>query len=205
MAVFFLAGFESTAGVINHTVYELAKNKEIQARLQAEIDECFELNRDGTIVERYEALTKLPYFDAVLKEAFRKHPVATLLERILNVDGYKIDGIELEKGTRVEISLPAVHMSEIYWDKPEEFRPERFFPENKDKIIPYSYLPFGDGPRNCVGMRFAVLEVKVALANLVRNYNFDLPEGTPDKFTFQRALSILKAEPFPIIFKKRNL
>ena len=203
MLTFFSAGFESTASTISNTICELAHNKDVQQKVQQEVDDFFDNNQDLELTEMYEQITKLPYLDAVVKEGLRKNPVVVRVERCLNSDGYKLNGIELEKGTVDELPLQAVQMNDKYWSEPEQFRPERFLPENKHKIVPYSYLPFGDGPRNCVGMRYALLEVRVALAHIIRKFSFDLAKNTPKQFTYLRGTPLLQAVPYPVKFALR--
>ncbi|KAF7663312.1 hypothetical protein LDENG_00213650 [Lucifuga dentata] len=76
------------------------------------------------------------------------------------------------------IPLYALHRDPDMWPEPEEFRPDRFSKENKQNINPYSYLPFGAGPRNCIGMRFAVVMIKLALVEVLQNYSFSVCEET---------------------------
>lgn len=204
MAIFFFAGSESTASTISNVIFELAHHQEPQKKVQQEIDECFARHCSEDLVELYEAISKLPYFSAVVKESLRKNPVVIRTERCLNADNYKLDGVEIDKGTIIEIPLQAIHLNENYWPEPEVFRPERFLPENKDNIVPYSYLPFGDGPRNCVGMRFALLEVHVALAHIIHHYSFGLAKDTPKQFTYNVGTPLLQAKPYKIRFSARS-
>ena len=203
MISFFAAGFESTASSISNTIWELANNKHAQQKVQQEIDEFFVKSTNLDLNEKYEQICKLQYLDAVIKEGMRKNTAVVRVERVLNSDNYKLNGIELEKGTVVEIPVQAVQMDERFWPEPEQFRPERFLPENKDQIVPYTFLPFGDGPRNCVGMRFALLEVRVALAYIIHKFSFDLAKGTPKQFTYLRGTPLLQALPYPIKFQPR--
>lgn len=102
----------------------------------------------------------------------RKYPPVNRLERRVDIDGYKLGGVELYRDQVVEIGAYAIHHDPQYYHQPEEFLPDRFMPENKDKLTPYTYLPFGAGPRNCLGMRFAYQEAKLALARLVQCFRF---------------------------------
>jgi len=118
-------------------------------------------------------------------ETLRYYPPAVMTDRGC-VKDYKVPGTELviKKGDGIFIPILGLHHDEKYWPEPEKFIPERFSPENKGKINQYTFLPFGQGPRNCIGMRFALTEVKVALANLVRHFNIEPSQKTviPMKF-----------------------
>ena len=116
---------------------------------------------------------RLPFLDAVISEALRLHSPAIRVARTSSTD-YKLGdtGITLEKGHLVEIPLYAIHHAEEFYPEPFKFKPDRFMPENRHLIKPYTYLPFGAGPRNCIGMRFALLEAKLALAHIITRYQF---------------------------------
>ena len=95
-------------------------------------------------------MTKMPYLDAVVHETLRKYPPIKRIERKLTgADEYRIGGALLKRGMMVNIPTLAIHHSESFYPDPHLFIPERFLPENKDKLVPYTYLPFGAGPRNC--------------------------------------------------------
>lgn len=87
--------------------------------------------------------------------------------------------VNIKKGMIVTVPIYALHHLEEYWPEPEKFDPERWSPENKSKRNPYAYMPFGMGPRNCVGMRFAVEELKLAICDLVRKFRFFPVPETP--------------------------
>lgn len=87
-----------------------------------------------------------------VSETLRKYPFASFLTRMANTDyTFEETGLKLEKGTSVIIPLSGTHLNPDFYPDPEKFIPERFSPENKDKVLPFTYLPFGDGPRNCIG------------------------------------------------------
>ena len=109
------------------------------------------------------------------------------LDFLLNVLGDT--GIKIPKGMIVNFDIHSVHHLEEYYPEPFKWDPERFMPENRDKLVPYTYMPFGIGPRNCVGMRFALMEAKTAAAILVYKYRFfktpnTQPKLIPKKFEF---------------------
>ena len=98
-------------------------------------------------------------------------------------------GITVPKGTVIGIDIQSVHHNPEYYPNPEKWDPERFTPENRDKLVPYTYMPFSLGPRNCVGMRFALTEAKTAIAYLINRYEFTSTANTkplnkPKKLNF---------------------
>lgn len=125
-------------------MYELAKDPTVQERLYEELCNV-KLESD----DFYDTvMNKLPYLNAVVSETLRKYPPVNRLERRAGVSGYKLGGVTLQKNQMVYVSQYAMqHDPELFPD-PESFQPERFLPENKHLIVPYSYNPFGTGPRN---------------------------------------------------------
>ncbi|CAG2183294.1 unnamed protein product, partial [Oppiella nova] len=114
--------------------------------------------------------------DAVIDETLRLYTVVMFHERVANEDyELKGTGITIKKDDVVHIPIYAIHRDPEHFSDPEVFRPERFLPENIAHN-PYTYLPFGAGPRNCLGMRLAQLEIKLALVNLVHRYVFHATE-----------------------------
>ena len=114
-----------------------------------------------------------------------------------------MNGLQLEKGTLIEISTQVVHHDPEYYPDPFAFNPERFMPENKHNIVPYTYIPFGHGPRNCVGMRFAYQEIKLFLAKIIRRYRFATTPKTPSKLSFKPGSLLLNVKHFPLAVSKR--
>ncbi|CAG2177208.1 unnamed protein product, partial [Oppiella nova] len=167
--VFFVAGYETTATTLTFASYELALNQDSQQRLYEEI--LTSVDSNGEI--DYDLLSKLPYLDAVISETLRLDAPAVVLIRQASED-YKLGntGITLYKGQQLEMPITAIHHNEEFYENAYQFIPERFLPENRHKIKPYTYLPFGAGPRNCIGMRFGLMEAKLALAQVVRRYRF---------------------------------
>jgi cytochrome P450 len=167
--VFLLAGYETTATALMYITYELALNPDIQDRLFEEVNGA--VDAKGEI--SYEVLAKLPYLDALLSETLRLHSPTISLGRMASTD-YKLGntGLTVEKGTIIQIPHLSMHLSEEYYPEPYKFDPDRFMPENRHKLVPYTYLPFGAGPRNCIGMRFALMEAKLGLAHIARRYRF---------------------------------
>ncbi|XP_044270810.1 probable cytochrome P450 9f2 [Tribolium madens] len=167
--IFFLAGFDTVATLLNFLFYELAINPDIQNRLRAEMQSAGEK-------VTYETLLKLKYLDMVVSEALRKWPPAIATDREVAKD-YTIEPkkpgekpLFLKEGMLCSIPICAIHRDEKYYPEPEKFDPERFNDENKHKINPSTFIPFGAGPRNCIGSRFALLEIKLLIFHVLKNF-----------------------------------
>jgi cytochrome P450 len=166
-----IAGYETTSSLLPYSTYSLAVNPEMQDRLRQEIEEA--VAADGGEI-KYDTIMHLKYLDAVINETLRKYTPVLRVERIATKDyEFKSLGIKIPKGNKVQIPIYAIHHQEDYYPEPQKFNPDRFMPENKDKLVPYTFLPFVTGPRNCIGARFALLEAKTALASVVLKYNLN--------------------------------
>ncbi|CAF0997361.1 unnamed protein product [Rotaria sordida] len=169
---FVLAGHETTSTLMTWTLYNLVNNPDVYHQCQAEIDSVL-TNDDEITVSTVSCLT---YMEAVLKETLRYHQPVPVLVRTATKDNTLVarDGkrIHIKKGTSVVINLHVLHRSEKYWHEPEKFDPLRFNGHHSDIL-----LPFGGGPRTCIGQNFAMLEAKIMLALLVRRFHFELVPG----------------------------
>ena len=171
---FFSAGYETTATSLTWTAFQLALNPSVQEKLYEEVITAVDSN--GNL--DYDLVARLPYLDSVVSEVLRMHNPATRLNRVC-MEETELAGIKLLKGFNVEISVHTVHHSEEFHPNPYKFDPERFMPENRHNIKPYTYLPFGSGPRSCIGMRFALMETKIAIAYVIRQFRFSKSPNTP--------------------------
>ncbi|XP_045397327.1 cytochrome P450 3A4-like [Lemur catta] len=165
--IFISGGSETTSSVLSFIMYELATHPDVQQKLQEEIDAALPNKTPAT----YDALLQMEYLDMVVNETLRLFPIAARIERVCKKD-FEFKGVFIPKGVVVIIPTHALHRDPKYWPEPEEFRPERFSKKNKDNIDPYIYLPFGAGPRNCIGMRFALMNIKLALVKILQNFSF---------------------------------
>lgn len=176
--LFFAVGHETTATVLSSCGYFLALYPELQERLYNEVHNAF-LEEKGEI--GYERLLELKYLNAFISEALRYYTPTLVFDREaaedveMEVDGYKF---VIPKGMGVVIPFHAVHHDPDNYEDPETFDPERFMPENKHKIKSCTFIPFGAGPRSCLASRFAMIEIKLALATLINKFKFVRSEGT---------------------------
>ncbi|XP_059272010.1 cytochrome P450 3A12-like [Mustela nigripes] len=135
------------------------------------VKECYSVFTNRRTLPTYDALVQMEYLDMVLSESLRLYPIAGRLERACKKD-VEISGVFIPKGMLVMVPTFSLHRDQDLWPEPEEFHPERFSKKNKDSINPYTYLPFGTGPRNCIGMRFAIMNMKLALVRVLQNFSF---------------------------------
>ncbi|NXL77316.1 CP3AD protein, partial [Leptocoma aspasia] len=192
--IFIFAGYEPTSNTLGFLAYELAMHPDVQEKVLQEIDTVLPNKAPLT----YEAIMKLEYLDMTLNETLRFYPLGGRIERTCKKD-VEINGVTIPKGVVVTIPPYVLHRDPEYWPNPDEFRPERFSKENKESFDPYTYLPFGAGPRNCIGMRFALLTLKVAIASLLQHFTFQTCKETqiPIKLS---SVGLLTPEK-PIILK----
>ncbi|XP_058130755.1 probable cytochrome P450 6a14 [Anopheles ziemanni] len=190
--IFFLAGFETSSTTMNFCLYELAKNPEIQDRLREEIDRAIEDN-GGEVT--YDVVMGIQYLDNVINETLRKYPPVESLTRVPMRD-YTVPGTKyvIPKDTLVQIPVYALHHDEEFYPEPDQFNPDRFLPEEVKKRHPYVYLPFGEGPRICIGLRFGVMQAKLGLITLLRNFRFSPTSRTPSKIKFDANSFILSPD-----------
>lgn len=169
--IFLFAGYDTVSTTMSFLLYELAVNPECQERLLQEVREN-EKKNNGKF--DYNSVQHMTYLDMVVSEVLRKWPAAPVVDRLC-VKDYNLGkpndkttkDVILRKGESVQIPLWAYHRDPKYFPDPEKFDPERFSEENKHNINPFVYMPFGLGPRNCIGSRFALCEVKVMAYQLL--------------------------------------
>ncbi len=167
IAVFFLAGHETSASVLAWSFFILSQTPEIAAEIRAEVKE---ICGDGPI--EYAHIARMVYTRAVFKETMRLYPPVSFITRIATKSDEMRDH-KVEPGDLVVVSPWLVHRHDKFWKDPEVFRPERFLPENEKKLKADTYLPFGLGPRVCPGGGFAQTEGVLILASLTRRFAFE--------------------------------
>ncbi|ETN58141.1 cytochrome P450 11A1, mitochondrial [Anopheles darlingi] len=187
--IFFLAGFETSSTTMNFCLYELVKHPDIQERLRNEINAAIEAN-GGQLT--YDVVMNIQYLDHVINETLRKYPPLETITRAPERD-YTVPGTThvIPKGAMIQIPIYGLHHDPDYYPNPERFDPERFTPEEVKKRPAYVFLPFGEGPRNCIGLRFGLMQTKVGLITLLRNFRFSATERTPESITFLPSVFVL--------------
>lgn len=192
--VFFLAGVETVSATLLFTAYCLALHPELQEKAIAEVDKA---TQKGPVT--YDALQEMPYIEACIKEALRLRSSESFTMRLCTEET-TVAGITFKPGMCVKIPLVAIHRDPEFFPEPEKYDPERFMPENKDSIRPFTYMPFGAGPRNCVGMRLGMLQVKTFLACLLQRVKLERCSDTmvPLKYKPRQLLPVTDG---PVILK----
>ncbi|XP_065080267.1 probable cytochrome P450 9f2 [Ochlerotatus camptorhynchus] len=206
--LFFLAGFDTVSSCLTFLAYELTLNPDIQNQLYEEVADT-ERSLGGK-APSYETLQKMKYLDMVVSETLRKWTPTVDTDRYANRDYLVDDGAGLqfviENGLQINIPILAIHNDPKYFRNPERFDPERFSEENRSKIVPGSYLPFGAGPRNCIGSRLALMEVKLVVYYLLKDFSFEPTEKTdvPIRLT-KKAVDVRTENGAWVEFKPRKL
>ncbi|XP_046636806.1 cytochrome P450 3A2-like [Daphnia pulicaria] len=184
--LFMLAGFDTTATTLTNTCFQLARNPDVQEKLYESI--VGKMEEYGEVC--HEMVQDLPYLEMVIHEVMRIYSPFLRIERECTKDySYDNGRIKIKKGQMVTIPAFALHRMEEYYPDPEKFDPERWSPENKANQSPYTFMGFGAGPRNCVGMRFALEEMKIAICTMVQKFRFFPVEETPEKLSFDDGLT----------------
>ena len=179
VAILFVAGHETSANALAWALYALAHHPGIQQRLHGEIASVL-----GDRVPDMQNVRRLPYLTQVINETMRCYPPAWITDRVALADD-SFGGYEIPQGVIVAPFIYGVHHHPDYWPDPDRFDPERFAPD-RPLPHPYAFMPFGGGPRLCIGNNFAMLEMQLALIALLRRFHFSPVPGR-------------EAKPFPLV------
>ncbi|XP_044760949.1 uncharacterized protein LOC123318402 [Coccinella septempunctata] len=169
---FFVAGFESSSSTTTYALLELSLNQDIQDKVRKEVI--------GVLAEHkgeltYAAVAEMEYLEQVVKETLRKYPPGATLPRICTKDYKTPDSDQIiEKDTLVFIPVLGIHHDPDLYPDPEVFNPDRFSPRNKQFLPNNLFLPFGEGPRMCIGMRLGVTQVKTILSTIIKDFKITL-------------------------------
>ncbi|KAI2473921.1 probable cytochrome P450 6a13 isoform X3 [Diabrotica virgifera virgifera] len=200
VGIFFVAGFETSSSTMTFALYELAKHPELQDRLRDEINTALNDKKELT----YESINEMKYLQQVIDETLRLYPVVSNLQRKCVKDyTFKNSNMVVERGVTCVIPIFSIQRDPEFFKDPLTFDPDRFSPENKNNIVPYSNLPFGEGPRNCIGLRFGYMQSKIGIIEIIRRFKLTISPSTkmpiqidPDLFILQsRETLYLQAEP----------
>jgi len=175
VAVMMFAGHETTSVTLTWACYLLSQNPEAEARLQAELDQVL-----GGRAPAMADLPRLPYTRAVIDETLRLYPPAFGITR-QSIKADEFGGYRIPANASLTLVFYNVHRDARFWSEPERFDPDRFTPERSAGRPPFAYLPFGAGPRQCIGNQFALTEAQLVLATLAQRYQLRLMPGHPVK------------------------
>ncbi|XP_055697243.1 probable cytochrome P450 6a14 [Phlebotomus papatasi] len=168
--LFFAAGFEGPSGAMTFSLYELARHQDIQDRARGEINKIL-VKYNGEY--SYEACEEMKYLDQIINETLRMYPSLDSLFRQC-VKDYQVPDSQhvIEKGTIVHVPIHSIQHDPEFYPNPENFDPDRFTEDNIRNRHHFAWLPFGEGPRNCIGKRFGLLQTKIGLAHMISKYRF---------------------------------
>lgn len=181
--VFLIAGQETSTLTVTMLLYSLSQHPHVKQKLVDEIDAVMKTIPGEMTYD--DAMKKFPYLNQVIDESQRYYPLLYALNRVCTKT-YTIPGTEvtISPGTPVLIPVQALHYDPRYWTDPKKFDPDRFSAENIKKIVPGSYLPFGIGPRMCIGNRLALLDMKILLIKLLQTFQVSATPRTPKTIKF---------------------
>ncbi len=166
--ILYVAGHETSANALTWAWYLLATHPEVEQKLLHHAQDVL-----GGDSPSFEKIRELGYTLQVVEETMRMYPPAWITDREPLEDD-EFEGIEIKKGQDIIAFIYGVHHNKKYWENPEVFDPERFSPENKKKQVPFSYMPFGGGPRLCIGNNFALMEMQFVLTEMIRRYKIEI-------------------------------
>ncbi|CAG5132500.1 unnamed protein product [Candidula unifasciata] len=186
---FLLAGYETTSAVLAYICHELAKHPEIQERLHREIVEHI-----GTKDVNYDTIQDLHYFDAVFDEICRLYPTASFIVTRQAEEDRQYGNVRIPAGMNVLANVWALHRDEMYWFEPDIFNPDRFMDEPHCKKAACTFIPFGAGPRHCIGMRFATIETKITIIKVIQNFTIEMSDAS--NVSFKGSVVPLPSSPY---------
>ncbi|XP_066597508.1 cytochrome P450 6j1-like [Prorops nasuta] len=176
---FLVDGNETSSTTMSFVGFLLAQHPDVQERVRKEVKSVLS-KHDNTI--SYDSLKELNYMDQAINESMRLYPAVGVLAKVCTKDTQLRgrDGLicDIERGTQIIIPVDGLQNDAMYWKDPEVFDPERFSKENSKDITKYTFLPFGEGPRQCVGMRMAQMQMKAALTAVLNKYSLELSPRT---------------------------
>ena len=168
-----IAGHDTSTALLSWVFYLLGTHPDAMAQVRAEVDSVLSSRDEPPSLDE---ITHLVFTDQVIKEALRLYPPIHVGNRRADTD-VTVQGYDVPEGTRVMYSIYLSHRDKNHWDNPTEFCPARFDRSSEDKQPPFTYVPFGGGPRNCIGAAFAQVEAKVVISRLLQNFDFELLNG----------------------------
>ena len=190
-----IAGHETTGFTLAMALWLLAVNSDVQQKLRAELR-----SQIGDAEPTPENLAACPLLEAVVSETLRLYPAAWIIGR-RTVSDEVFEGYLLKKDSEIQISILSLHRNKDYWSEPEKFKPERFLGETPEPAQKQAYMPFGAGPRRCIGNVFALMEMQVAIAQTLLRYQLSVKEAREPKIEYMFTARLPQALPvdfFPL-------
>ena len=189
-------GFETSSSLLSWCCWRLALNPKCQDKLVNEIDSIGTFN--------YDNISSAPYLDAIINESLRIDPPETRNERVCHLSYHHLEtNIIIPKGAKVLMPIYSMHHDPVNFPDPEKFNPDRFLPENRESIQPFTFIPFGTGYRACVGIKYALIVSKLALAKLIKSYRLIVTPLTTKKVDYDWGSILLCAKEINVGIEKR--
>lgn len=195
---FIYQGFETSSATQSFALYHLAKDNEMQERVRNEIKDMLTRNDGKVTYDSVMNVSELPYLHQVVNETLRYYPILSFLDReCVNPEGVSLEPFsdyKIPKGMPVYIPIFGIQHDEKNFPNPSVFDPERFAPENINQIKPFTNFPFGAGPRNCVGERFGLMQVKTGIVKMLKEFRLEVTENTPKTVLFEKSAMVVQSE-----------
>ncbi|KAG8226592.1 hypothetical protein J437_LFUL007284 [Ladona fulva] len=180
---FMFEGHDTTSMAICWTMLMLANHPDIQEKVREEVDACFEgkvrsTGADSSEESAAKMFAEMPLLERCIKETLRLYPSVPFISRVLTED-FQMEKYLIPAGTMVNVVINGIHRNPNTFPDPDKFDPDRFLPEAGKDRHTYAYVPFAAGPRNCIGQKFAMLELKCVISTIIRRYKLiavDKPE-----------------------------
>ncbi|XP_052750885.1 cytochrome P450 6B5-like [Galleria mellonella] len=202
--VFFAAGFETSSSATSYTLHQLAYNPQVQKKVQEEIDRVL-AKHDNKL--SYDAIKEMEYLEWTFKEGMRMFPsLGFLIRKSARKYTFPEINLPIDEDIVVIIPVQALHNDPQYFENPDEFRPERFHPDNFKNIHKFVYLPFGDGPRSCIGERLGVMQSLAGLAAVLSRFTVEPAADTKRHPTVDPKSDIVQCitDGLPLLFSERK-
>ncbi|CAG9830836.1 unnamed protein product [Diabrotica balteata] len=196
---FILGGHDTTSISLCHTLMILANNPDIQEEMYQEAIAVVENPKNPTYTE----LGELKYIERCIKESLRLYPSAPTISRVAGEEVHTKTGYTIPKSAVVTICIYDTHHSPHYYENPEKFDPDRFLPENIASRHPYAYIPFSAGSRNCIGQKYAMLELKAALCGILCNFKLE-PVTKPSEIIHKADIVLRPSNEIKVKFVLRT-
>jgi len=196
--ILFAAGHETSANALSWIIWLLLRHPDELDRVRAEIASVEAVAPLG-----FDNALQLTCLTQVIEESMRLYPPAWITDRVA-LEPDHAAGIDIAAGTTLGIFFYGLHRHPDHWDEPDAFRPERMHPDAKKERHPFCFLPFGGGPRLCIGNHFAMLEMQLILARLLRDYDFLLP-AEAEKLNFKPVITLQMKAPLVLKVSRRRL
>ncbi|XP_025831452.1 cytochrome P450 4d2 isoform X2 [Agrilus planipennis] len=200
VSTFMFAGHDTTASAISFVLYNLSLYPDIQNKVVMEQKLIFSDNFDRTC--SYSDLNEMKYLEAVIKESLRLFPSVPMIGRMHDED-IEFDGIKIPAGTPLIIFIYGLMRDPKHFPEPEKFNPNRFLVKGEGNHSPFSYIPFSAGPRNCLGQKFAMLEMKSAISKVIRRYEL-LPADPVHELLLSLEITLRSSNGIKIRIRERK-